>query len=199
MRGFTAFAASLFTLYVAVSSCSSSNCPLSNEVLCNIYFYDADGNSTTLSDTLTVSTLLDGYRQVYVYRKLGSTNIVLDSLDNSLIEAGFSVSVSTVRNDSVIANKVANVSSVSVPISYYRDCDTLLFQYSSASSYDTVKISHTNYTYVELPECGMYRCHSISGVVTTNVAIDAVEVTRAKIDYEGYENIRLYLSNVSDE
>lgn len=194
LRSLGLMAAVTAILSVCTGACSSSNCPLDNTVECNIGFYDMDGNATTLADELTVTTLLDGSTVVYIYRKLGEQTVTQSRRDSTLIAQGYTETVSTVRRDTVLLNKVTGASSISVPMSYYCECDTLIFKYASVSSADTVKIWHNNYPYVELPECGSYMFHNISGVSVTDISLDHSEVSKSKVDYEGLENVKLYLN-----
>lgn len=179
-------------------ACSSSNCPMSTEVLCNYHFYDSDGKAITYTDTFSVKTLLPGWKQVYTYRKLGYKTVTLDSVSTSLINQGYTMSQSTVRNDTTLVNKCVGRSSMQVPMSYFNQYDTLVFDYNSISRNDTVIIKHEGYQYVELPECGSHVFHKLLTIESTDAAIDHMEIVNPTVDYEGNENIKIYFNGVAE-
>lgn len=193
----TLYTAAVAALTIAIAACSSSNCPMSTEVLCNYHFYDSEGNAITYTDTFSVKTLLPGYKQVFTYRKLGYQTLTLDSMSTSLLSQGYTMSQSTVRNDTVLVNKSATRASIQVPMAYFSTRDTLVFDYNSITRKDTVVIEHEPYSYVELPECGSHYFHRLISVKTTDAAIDHIEIANPTVDYEGNENIKIYFNGVA--
>lgn len=182
-----------------MGGCSSSNCPLDSTVTCNYGFYDSNGTAVTYTDTITVTTLLPGYKTIYTYRKLGYSTITLNKRNESLIEDGYTEIISETRKDTVLINKVTGVGSIKIPMSYFNETDTLIFKYTSISGRDTLYIHHKSYPFVELPECGTYRFHTINSVESTNSAsIDHVEVINNKVNYEGDENISIFFNGVAE-
>lgn len=191
---------SIITLLVTIANfgCSSNNCPLDNIVGCNLHFYDVEGVAISYNDAITIKTLLPGTKTIYTYRKLGEQTIVRDYKDDSLIDLGYTESISESRNDTVLVNQASGKSSLPVPLSYFNQCDTFVISYSSISLADTLFINHESYSYVEIPECGSYRFHYIkSSECNTGAAIDHVEVSNTKVTYEGYENIKIYFNGVA--
>lgn len=183
-------------LTVMFGSCYSNNCPLNNIVTCNYYFYDSEGTPITYGDTITVSTLMPGHKTVYTYRKLGNPPITKDEQDLELIAQGYTESTSLQRNDTILLNKKYGAASLEIPMSYFRDADTLVFTYGSISLKDTIKIRHSSYPHVELPECGTYRFHTLQSITATDAAIDHIEISNAKVTYDGKENIKVYFNGV---
>jgi hypothetical protein len=61
---------------------------------------------------------------------------------------------------------------------------------------DTIKIEHISYPYVELPECGTYRYHTLKTITATDAAIDRIEIGNPQVNYEGEENIKIYFNGV---
>lgn len=193
------YIATVALAFLLMGGCSSSNCPLDSTVTCNYGFYDSNGTAVTYTDTITVTTLLPGFKTVYTYKKLGFSSITLDSRNESLIEEGYTETVSETRKDTILINKLTKVSSVKIPMSYFHDTDTLIFKYASISGRDTLYIHHKSYPFVELPECGTYRFHTISSVESSNSAsIDHVEVINKKVNYEGDENISIFFNGVAE-
>lgn len=192
--------AGLMTLLVAcmLAGCYSNNCPMENTVTCNYAFYDAEGTAIAYQDTITVSTLMPGYKTVYTYRKMGTLPITKDEPDPSLVEAGYMETQSQQRNDTILLNKKSNASSIKIPMSYFNAVDTLIFAYRSISSKDTIKIHHSSYPHVELPECGAYRFHHLKSVTATDAAIDHIEISNPNVGYEGATNIKIYFNGVAE-
>ncbi len=179
-------------------SCSSNNCPLDNYVSCNYYFYDYEGNAVTLADTLTVTTLLPGYKTQYTYSKLGYPTVTFERQDSTYIEDGYSEKIETVRKDTILINKLTNATHFQVPMSYFNNEDTLVFSYASIILSDTIKISHSSFPHVELPECGTYRFHNLKNATCTDRYIDRIKISNAKVNYEGNENIQIFFNATAE-
>lgn len=178
---------------VASAACSSNNCPLNNVVTCNCYFYDSEGTAISYSDEITVKALLPGTQTTYTYRKPGQPTVVTNTRVDSLLEQGYVETIGISRKDTVLVNKAAGKSYLNLPMSYFTQCDTIMFSYAGISGTDTLYISHDNYPYVGLPECGSYMFHTITNVRNANNSgIDHVEIANPKVDYEGKENIKIY-------
>lgn len=174
-----------------LGACTSANCPLDNYVLCNYGFYNSEGASVKLNDELTVATLRPGNKQMYLYRQLGYANITLAYVDSALIDSGFVCTAITVRNDTILANKLTDASKFSVPMSYFNNEDTLVLHYASLSSADTIYVSHEPYAHVELPECGSYRFHALRSVRFTTYGMVDVQISNPTVTYEGNENFKI--------
>ncbi len=190
----------LIVLFVTIinNGCSSNNCPLNNTVGCNLYFYDVEGTSISYNDAITIKTLLPGWKTVYTYRKMGEQTIELDNRNESLLKQGYTESISESRKDTILVNKASGKSYLPIPLSYFNQCDTFIISYSSISLSDTLFVTHDSYTYVEIPECGAYRFHSImNSECNTGAAIDHVEVSNNKVTYDGYENIKIFFNGVA--
>ena len=188
----------LVVLCVAILmfGCYSNNCPLNNIVTCNYYFYDVEGTPITYGDTITVTTLMPGHKTVYTYRKLGNPTVTRDYRDTILINQGYTESVSQQRNDTILINRLVGASSMEVPMSYFRDVDTLVFSYGGILLKDTIKIQHDSYPHVELPECGTYRYHTLKSITATDAAIDHIEISNPFVNYEGKENIKIFFNGI---
>lgn len=190
----------LVTLSVAsaliLTGCYSNNCPLENVVLCNYKFLDAAGNPIQYTGSLTVSTLMPGYKTVYIYRKLGNVTVTKDRQDSTYIEQGYTETIAQHRNDTILLNNKSGASSISIPMSYFNGADTLVFAYSNISLRDTIKIQHDSYPHVELPECGTYRYHTLKSVAATDASIDHIEIANPYVNYEGQTNINIYFNGI---
>lgn len=177
-----------------LSGCSASNCPLENTVTCNYGFYDSEGTAVTYNDTITVSTLLPGTKTVYIYRRLGYTTVTLDKQDSSYIKNGYNQSTAVVRRDTILLNRISGASTMSVPMKYFSDNDTIILSYASISNKDTLYVSHDSYSYVELPECGTQRFHTLIGLRSTYSGISGIEIVNPKVNYDGKENVKIYFN-----
>ena len=177
-----------------LSGCSASNCPLENTVTCNYGFYDSEGTAVTYNDTITVSTLLPGTKTVYIYRRLGYTTVTLDKQDSSYIKNGYNQSTAVVRRDTILLNRLSGASTMSVPMKYFSDNDTIILSYASISNKDTLYVSHDSYSYVELPECGTQRFHTLTGLRSTYSGISGIEIVNPKVNYDGKENVKIYFN-----
>jgi len=178
-------------LPVIVAACSSNNCPVENTVYCNISYIDSEGNAIKYSDGITVSTLMPGWKIQYIYRRLGYTQVVSDTERPDLIEEGYTESTVNTRNTKVLINQVTAVSRIQVPMSYFNDVDTLVFNYENITQADTLYITKENYPHVDYPECGVYQFHTITGIRFTNVAFDTIQIANPAVNHEGNDNINI--------
>ncbi len=197
-QGVSKYIACLMSVFTMMA-CSDNNCPFENMVSCNYFFYDSEGVAIKYSDEITVCTLMPGYKDVYTYRLLGSPSIVRYEHDESLIEAGYTETVTKQRKDTVLVNKLTNASSMKVPMSYFNETDTLVIKYKSISLDDTIKVTHNSYAHVDQPECGTYRYHTLKSVSATDAAIDRVEIVNSKVNFDQAENVRIYFNGVVNE
>ncbi len=189
---------SLLIIALFLAGCSASNCPLESTVTCNYGFYDSEGTAVNYNDTITVSTLLPGMKTVYIYRQLGYMPITLDHQDSSYIENGYSQTISVVRRDTILVNKLSGGSGLSLPMKYFSDNDTIILSYSSISNKDTLYINHNSYSYVDLPECGTHRFHTLTGIRSTYSGIYNVEIINPKVNYDGNENVKIYFNGTAE-
>lgn len=179
------------SVMIFLGACTSANCPLDNYVLCNYGFYDTNGFPVKLNDELTVTTLKPGNKQMYLYRQLGYANITLAYIDSALMDSGYICTPITVRNDTVLVNKLSDASKFSVPMSYFGTEDTIVIHYASLSSADTIYVEHEAYAHVELPECGSYRFHTLKQARFTTYGLVDVQISNPTVTYEGYENVKI--------
>lgn len=177
---------------IALIGCYSNNCPVNNIVTCNYYFYDLNGTAISYSQEITVSAILPGGKNVYVYRKMGETSVTTDTVCDSLVKAGYAQSIQFKRNDTILINKASSKQYLEVPMSYFNECDTLLFTYSNISLPDTMYVWHDSYAHVDLPECGSFRYHNITNARATDNAIDHIEIVNPTVNYDQKENIKIY-------
>ena len=106
--------------------------------------------------------------------------------------------------DSVILNRSVATSTVSLPMSYTGEADTLVFLYtpdgSEVSVTDTLIISKTNEPHIVSFECGTSVFHAISAVThsrrtpddTFRYAIDSVVVNHNAVNFDAQENLKIY-------
>ena len=109
-----------------LAGCYSNNCPLENMVTCNYGFYDSEGTAISYRDTITVTTLMPGYKTVYTYRKLGNITVTKDYRDTALVNQGYTESMTQQRKDTILLNNLIGASSMKVPMSWFHEEDTLI-------------------------------------------------------------------------
>ncbi len=119
-----------------------------------------------------------------------------DTQTGSTASLADTLTVTALGTDSVLYNKGVGVSTLSLPMSYYQDADTLCFTIDTANEtyVSTVVIAKTNTSHYENPDCPATMFHTItSAVVTSGVGIDSVAVSRADVNYLQDENIKIYI------
>ncbi len=93
--------------------------------------------------------------------------------------------------ESVMVNNITDAGSVSLPMSYTQERDTVIFRYHDASC-DSLFVNHTAHPYYQSMECGVLMFYQIDGVENTNVWIEDVKIVNKSVNFEGNENIKIY-------
>lgn len=110
----------------------------------------------------------------------------------------------TIR-DSVVLNRAVGAATVSLPMSYAAEADTLVLNYTpegtTASAADILIVSKTNQPHVISLECGTRVFHTITGATnhaprtpdaTYRYAVDSVVVSNPNVNFDGQENLKIY-------
>lgn len=110
------------------------------------------------------------------------------------------LSVTAVGTDSVLFNRGVNRHDVSVPMSYYKDCDTLVLTLTGKDELgneyllrDTLRVWKTNVENFESLDCPVNMYHTIIAAEATGTFIDSVAIALPKVEYGEDENIKVYL------
>ncbi len=124
-----------------------------------------------------------------------------DSQSGRQISLSDTLTITAYGTDSILYNSGVNASSVSLPMSYYADCDTLLFYiWGDSVVYPTITlyVSKENTVHYESPDCPSTMFHHITGVSSPSLLVDTVSIIRADVDYLQDENIRVYFRTADD-
>lgn len=114
------------------------------------------------------------------YKLVGSTATITDTL-----------SVSTSRteaegNDTVLINRVVDVDSVSLPMSYSRAEDTFYFTFNTVNDTtlcDTVVVAKQDVPHFEAVDCNPAIFHTITDVRYTQNAIQSIDINNNTVTY----------------
>ncbi len=121
-------------------------------------------------------------RVAVVYKLMGTESPLADSL-----------TITTNRfdqSDPVLLNKVVNVDSFVLPISYQRPEDVLFFRRSNATGWsvtDTVVIKKQDTPHFEAVDCNPLFFHEIEQVSHTRLGIDSIVIHKSKVTYDASE------------
>lgn len=97
--------------------------------------------------------------------------------------------------DTLLANRLYNVSSVDLPMSYYNSSDTLTLEIKTANHHtykDMIIVKKENVPHFNSPECGTWVEHYVSDVQLTHNDLDSISVSNRKVDNNEVENFRIY-------
>lgn len=130
------------------------------------------------------------------YKLVGSTEKIVDTLS-------VSTTISEAEgNDTVLINRVINVDSVSLPMSYSRAEDTFYFTFHSASDTtlcDTVVVAKQDIPHFEAVDCNPAIFHTITGVRYTQNAIDSITINNNTVTYNAEKpHFIVYLKDSSN-
>lgn len=93
--------------------------------------------------------------------------------------------------DSIVVNHIQGAKEVSLPVSYAKECDTVIFSYEGRTT-DTLYVQHTNIPIYQSMECGVIMHHTLTGLINTESLIDSTAITDANVNFENNENIKVY-------
>ncbi len=118
-----------------------------------------------------------------------------DSNSGDAISLSDTLTITAQGTDSVLFNQGVNKSSVSLPMSYGNDTDSLLFTITGDGySYEsTIFVSKTNIPHYESPDCPTTMFHQITDATCVSSVIDSVVVIRSSVNYLQDENIKVYI------
>ncbi len=96
--------------------------------------------------------------------------------------------------DSILYNKGINCSSVSLPMSFWNDADTLIFHiYNDSISFESLLfVGKTNTQHYESPDCPATMFHQLTTAGWQSSLIDSVVIVRPGVNYLQNENIKIY-------
>ncbi len=108
------------------------------------------------------------------------------------------LTVTAVGTDSVLFNSGVSVQSLSLPMSYWQDADTLNITFRDTLSTDytiTLRIEKTNQPHYESPDCPTTMFHEIKSLtlLTENPVVDSVVMASPMVNFKKLENVKIYL------
>ena len=119
------------------------------------------------------------------------------SADGSSYALTDTLTVTAEGTDSVLYNRGTRTSSLSLPMSYWQQADTLnLDFYNDEESHRlTLRVRKSNTQHHESPDCPSTMFHTIEGVESEGAQgyIDSVLVVNTKVNYASIEHIQIYV------
>ena len=165
-------AACLLTVLTSLTACEQVSCPLNNTVESVYGFY---ASARTADGTFA---------------------------EGAAVKIADTLTVTILGRDTVLLNRIYNQSSISLPVSYYADTDTLLFTFTDkqgAIGKDTLWMHKENTAHFDDPSCPVHIWHTVTGVESTRHIIDTIIVNNADINYDGLENFQIYFHISTDQ
>lgn len=117
-----------------------------------------------------------------------------DSSGKSFVLAD-ELTVTACGTDSVLMNRLTRANSMSLPLSYYSACDTLLFTLTDADGFsatDTVWIEKQSTPHAEDPSCPIHVWHRINRVRHTSLLIDSIGIVNPTVNFDGSDTFSIY-------
>lgn len=105
------------------------------------------------------------------------------------------LTITAAGTDSVLFNRGVGTSHVALPLSYYKDKDTLMLTIYGEDYVVKEKliIEKRSYEHFESLDCPVKMFHTITGVESTHEIIDSVSIASPLVIYNNGENIKIYL------
>lgn len=102
-----------------------------------------------------------------------------------------SLTVTAAGTDSIVANRLTQVTAFSLPLRYAVDSTELVFHYVRKMT-DTVVIRHTNKPYFVSMDCGYQMKQSITGIRYTRHNIDSIYIANPETNINGTKNLEIF-------
>lgn len=102
-----------------------------------------------------------------------------------------SLTVTAAGTDSIVVNRLAQVTTFSLPLRYAVDSTELVFHYVQQAT-DTVVIRHTNKPYFVSMDCGYQMQQSITDIRYTRHNIDSIYIANSEANIYGTENLKIF-------
>lgn len=108
------------------------------------------------------------------------------------------VDISNPEKDTVLINRVVNITSVSVPMSYSRSEDAFVLDITQTDTrlhtLDTIWVTKEDEPHFESVDCSPTFFHTITGVRHTNTVIESVKINYNKVTYDDAQpHLLIYL------
>ena len=117
--------------------------------------------------------------------------------DGSAFSLTDTLTVTALGTDSVLYNRGRGVASVSLPMSYWQEADTLLLHFAGTDeTHDvTLIVGKLNAPHFESPDCPTTMFHEITGTTLVDPTgyVDSVVVAKTSVHYGSLENVKIYL------
>lgn len=124
-----------------------------------------------------------------------------DSTTGQSIQLSDTLTITAEGTDSILYNRGVNTSSVTLPMSYWQEADTLTLHISGKGyTYtNTLRIQKSNTQHFESPDCPTTMFHHIEqATLMSGVTIDSVVVVKPTVNYEQDENIKIYFRTLAE-
>lgn len=120
--------------------------------------------------------------------------------DGKAVTLNDTLTITTGKSGRVLLNQSVGTSKLILPLSYWQDVDTLVFNVKGDGFLlrDTVWLTKTNLVHYEAPDCPSTLFHTIRDVRSTHEFIKDITVIRSSVNYETTENLQISLLTASD-
>lgn len=121
------------------------------------------------------------------------------SSDGTAVTLADTLSITAEGTDSVLYNKGSKMKSVSLPMSYWQETDTLNFRfYNRETGLDetiVIYVKKNNTPHFESPDCPTNMFHELQEVTFRGEqgVVDSIVIAHPSVNYASQENIRIYL------
>lgn len=128
-----------------------------------------------------------------------------DSESGSAIAFSDTLTVTATGTDSVLLNRAVGVKSVSLPMSYDKEADTLSYRlYNSQTGLDlqlVMRVEKTNTPHFESPDCPTTMFHQLQSVTYDthhHTFVDSIVIANPLVNYDATEHIKIYFRTAVD-
>ncbi len=109
------------------------------------------------------------------------------------------LTVTAAGTDSILYNRGTNISTIDLPMSYWKEADTLTFTFynpdADTKGSITLRVTKTNTQHFESPDCPTTMFHMLTEASEVGVSqlADSIVINNPTVNYEAKENIKIYL------
>lgn len=115
----------------------------------------------------------------------------IDSRTNARVNLFDSLTVTALKTDSILLNRLKGINHISLPLSYISDTTTFILHYSRFLR-DTIEVFHENYPHFISMDCGISMFYHLKGIDNTSILIDSIQLVNPDINDNEKDNYRIY-------
>lgn len=115
----------------------------------------------------------------------------INSRTNTRVSLFDSLTVTALKTDSILLNRLEGIDHITLPLSYVSDTTTFILHYSRFLR-DTIEVFHENYPHFISIDCGINMFYHLKNADNTSILIDSIRLINPNVNDNEKDNYRIY-------